>query len=150
MSHLPPEVRQKIDEVRAAWRAERLEWLDRVLRILLFVNSGGAAITATYIVAVVENKVPGRAIAALAIFLVGVGSLVVHAIHRASEADAALHEVRSAEIHFLEHEVDNERLRNLRLPREQEPQSHWTMAGISLGAAVLGAGLVISSLPNFN
>ena len=55
-----PDLRKDIRELARAlkdeWRAERLEWIDRTLRMLLFLNAGGAALTATYIVAVIQTE----------------------------------------------------------------------------------------------
>ncbi len=50
-------VDEKARALKDEWRAERLEWIDRTLRMLLFVNAGGAARTATYIVAVIQTEV---------------------------------------------------------------------------------------------
>ncbi len=68
-------VDEKARALKDEWRAERLEWIDRTLRMLLFVNAGGAALTATYIVAVIQTEVPNLAVRALMSFLAGIASL---------------------------------------------------------------------------
>ncbi len=43
---LRKDIRERARALKDEWRAERLEWIDRTLRMLLFVNAGEAALTA--------------------------------------------------------------------------------------------------------
>ena len=144
-----PDLRKDIRELARAlkdeWRAERLEWIDRTLRMLLFLNAGGAALTATYIVAVIQTEVPNLAVRALVSFLAGIASLFIYTVLRADHADRQIKRIDAA----LEYQDDDKARRKMRqvpFPREVQPTWHWGAIFVAFVAALIGTVFAIQSL----